>query len=338
MAKKLKQLSVTAVALVPRGSNPDAHIAFYKSDATHAPVPVAVDTVEKATFNDILLAEQRRKALYKLADSIYTMQDAMYSAIHADNPSADIRKSVKEFSAYVNQLLDAMDSNTLDGDADVAKQLVLKKAEGVFARFFNQEPQTMSKTIATPPAAAEQTPPAVEINLAELPANVQAFLKAQQAQTEAAMATAKAAQDAADRAIAAGLVETEKRETLEYTAIAKAEIPHLPGTAEEKGAILLAMAKSLTSEQYTAAFNLIKAGGAAMTSQTIEKGVSENTTAATVEGSELVQFFDKAATDLMAADPKVTVKAVALTKVYKVYPKKYRELIEEEKRTGRRQA
>lgn len=340
MPKKLKQLTVTAVSLVPRGSNPDSHIAFFKADATHAPVTVPVQDVEKATFNDLLLAEQRRKALYKLADSIYTMQDAMYSAIYADNPSADIRKSVDQFSVYVNKLLDALDSNSLDGDADVAKQLVLKKAEGVFARFFHQEPQTMSKTIATPPAAATGTPetPPQEINLAELPAHVQEFVKAQRAQTEQAIATAKAAQEAADRATAAVEIEKEARELLQFEGVAKTELANLPGTPAEKAAILLSLSKGLKTEDYEKAFNLIKAGAAAMTAQTQATGIADTSTAGLAKaGTELEQFFDAEAAKLMAAEKGLS-KSQALVKAYRANKQQYNLLKEEERARGQRLA
>jgi len=343
MARKLKQLTVTAVALVPRGSNPGAHIALFKADATHAPISVQIDGAEvarhvigKATFNDLLLAEQRQKALWKVADSIYTMQEAMYSALYADNPSADIRKSVTQFSAYVEKLLDALESGSLDGDPVVAKQLVQKKAEGVFARFFNQEPMTMSKSIATPPAPVTGTPEAgslTDIQLAELPPHVQEFIKAQRSQTDAAIATAKAAQETADRATAAIAVETEKRERIEFEAIAKADLSQLPGTAEEKGAVLLSLAKALAPEEYQKAFTLLKAGAAAATLQTMEKAAVDGTLV--VDASSASGQLDTIANELMKADPKMT-KAVALTKAYRQRQDLYAVVAKEEEESGAR--
>lgn len=328
MAKKLKSLTVTAVSLVARGSNPGAHIAFYKAHPdTPPPAPV-----EKATYNDILIAEQRRKALYKLADSIYTMQDAMYSSIYSDDPKGDIRKSISQFSAHVDKLLDALESNTLDGDEAVLKQHVQKKAEGVHARFFHQEPTTMSKSVATPPAPApEPTPQA--INLAELPEHVQAFIRSQQTQTEQAIATAKAAQETADRTAAALAVEKENRENLEFIATAKSELTHLPGTPEEKGAILGAMARGLSVEDYAKAFTLLKAGAAAMTLQTVERGVSAASGVASPDSAQ--GQLDALATEFMKGDPKLA-RATALTKAYKARPDLYKQLAAEEIERGAR--
>lgn len=333
MPKKLKSLTVTAVSLVPKGSNPLAHIAFFKTAAPVADDPAPEPgPVGKATFNEILLAEQRRKALWKIADSIYTMQEAMYSSVYSDSPTSDIRKSVTQFSAYVEKLLTALESNSLDGDADVLKQQVQKKAEGVFARFFNQEPTTMSKSIATPPAAAPQAEPQA-INLAELPENVQAFIRAQQTQTEQALATAKSAQESADRTAAALTVEKEAREMLEFTAVAKAELTHLPGTPEEKGAVLASLKRSLTDEEYTKAFALLKAGAAAMTEQTLAKGVDASSGVVSPDSAQ--GQLDLLATEFQKGDPKMQ-RAVALSKAYKARPDLYKVVAAEEMERGSR--
>jgi hypothetical protein len=343
MPRKLKQLTVTAVSLVPRGSNPGAHIAFYKSHAQESPVEIVLDgrklgeivaeSMAKATFNDLLVAEQRQRALWKIADSIYTMQEAMYSAIYATNPAGDIRKSVDQFGAYVNKLLDALESNTLDGDPLVAKQLVLKKAQDVFVRYFNQEPTTMSKSAVTPPATtgAETVQ---EVQLAELPPAVQKMIADSAEAVRKANEAADAAKKTAEEAMAKVDIEREMRETIEYTAKASAELTHLPGTPDEKGKILRALAKGLDPEMFEKAFALLKSGAAAMQQQTQAAGIERG---ASGEMSDLTAFFDAEAEKIRAANPKLH-RSQAITKAYELHPAKYKELAKEEELNGRRGA
>lgn len=331
--KKLKQLTVTKVSLVPRGSNPGAHIAIFKSNADTPPVTVNVDHVEKATFNELLLAEQKRKALWKIADSIYTMQDAMYSSIYSDNADAEIRKSVKEFGAYVNGLLDALKSNSLDGDADVAKQLVQKKAEGTFARLFSQEiPMSKQAVVETPPV--EKTEAQVEeVKLSELPPAVQKMIADQQEAIAKAQAAADAANAVAKAAQEQVAKETEARELLECEKEAQAEIGFLPGTPQQLGKMLYDLKKALTPEGYASQLTILKAGSAAVQAQMLNKGL-DTPGAASADSAEAK--LNAMADEIMKADPKITHRAVALTKAYEKAPALYKEYQKEEKAAGRR--
>jgi hypothetical protein len=282
--RKLTQLSVTKVSLVPRGSNPGAHIAIFKADAPPTPV---------------------------------------------DNTDTEIRKLVAEFGEYVNTLLDSLKKNELDGDPDVAKQHVQKKAEGIFARLFNQEISMSKSADATPEPAQGQVEP---VNLSELPASVQKMIADQQEQIAKANAAAEAASRAADEAIAKVAVETEARERLECEKQADRDIPMLPGTAQERGNLLYDLRKSLPAEAFERTLATMRAGNAAIAAHTVETGLATSTTKSS---DSVTAELQAVADEIRKANPGMT-NSVALTKAYHARPDLYKQAKAEEEKTGGR--
>jgi hypothetical protein len=120
---------------------------------------------------------------------------------------------------------------------------------------------------------------------------------------------------------------------LEFTAVAKTDLTHLPGTPEEKGAVLASLKRSLTDEEYTKAFALLKAGAAAMTEQTLAKGVDASSGVVSPDSAQ--GQLDLLATEFQKGDPKMQ-RAVALSKAYKARPDLYKVVAAEEMERGSR--
>lgn len=271
---KLKQLSVSKVSLVPKGSNPQADVVFYKQDAS----------VERATFNEIMDAEMARASLYQVYNACYTMQDAIASSLHGDGDMrAEVRESIDQFKAYVSDLLeDIGKKKTKKEDLNIdsiattlverhnkflvqfapAKETAMKKAfkdmtaEEQAAHVVELERQLAEKTPAPadPPAPAVPTIPE-EVQRA-LPEEVQAVLRANAAQV-AALAAANEANTAVVRQL------QDESETRRFIEIARAEIPNLPGTDAEKATMLRGL-KSLPGDAYEKQMAILKASNEAM--------------------------------------------------------------------------
>lgn len=197
--KRLKDLTITKVALVPAGANPGAHVVLYKSAPVEDPDPTKKEEPVKKALKDM---------------------------------------THEELLAHAEEL---------------------EKAA---------------------PAAAEPEP--------EIPAAVQKMLD-DQAQA------IKKANDRAEAAEAAAKVEKEARERTSMASVAKAKIPHLPGTDTERGNVLYDMEKSLSKESYEAALKLLEAGNAAVAKAMEATGFDEDGT----EGDSAVEKLDAIAKQLV---------------------------------------
>lgn len=178
MPAKLKDLTVAKVSLVPKGANPGANVALFKSDKG-APTSVddAIDeivrrvkkevptidakkiagAITKATFNDVRHASQASTALWKIYDACYDMQDAIYSSMY-DGKSEDIRKSAEQFKAYVENVMDDLAAGKFEkSDNAAARSEALAKAHKLLTERFEEEETTMkAKPVAK--AKAEDSP------------------------------------------------------------------------------------------------------------------------------------------------------------------------------------
>jgi hypothetical protein len=351
-ASKLKNLEVTKIALVPAGSNPKANVALFKSkkDATAPDVPIepAEKPVKKATFDEIRGTRAAQNAIWKIYDACYDLQDAFYSTIYGDGDAgADIRKSVTQFSAHVDNILDELASGSYEkADPNAIRKAVLDKM-AEFASRIAPEEDDVKKTIKKVAPAAPAKPVAKEKALEELskeeliervkkaeapkpvekaeddeddeeddeeevaelddtvkkalPPEVVALITKLSKTANTALATAASATTLAKQ-------EAEKREKAEYIQRARTELKHLPGTAEENGAMLMNLYKTLPKEQADAVVKSLQAGDAAIGMLGEETGADN-----AVTGSALEQL-NTLAKELQKTDPKLTF-AKAFTKV-----------------------
>jgi hypothetical protein len=281
---KLKKLSVSKISLVPAGSNPQADVVFYKAK-----------DVSRATFAEIMAGEVLRGTLYKIYDACYVMQDAISSAMYGQGDSAaDTRASINQFKKYVDDLLDDLEAGkvkkedlnletlaiTLIARHNAWVEKIAPKETTMQKAFkdMNAEEQAahvveLERQLAEAKAkpAADPTPatdPAQEEVLRGLSPEAQAIFKRQQDEI--------AAQRTANEATAAVVRQLQdESETRRFVEIARAEIPNLTGTLEEKAAMLRTF-HGLGKEKYDAQLKQLKAANAALASSALrEVGRSE---------------------------------------------------------------
>lgn len=99
----------------------------------------------------------------------------------------------------------------------------------------------------------------------ELPDAVKKMLDAQAEQIKKATERAEAAEKAA-------AVEKEARERAEFAKRADVDIPHIPGTSNEKGDVLYAVSKAVDTKTFDALVSMLKAGDAALRASGEESG------------------------------------------------------------------
>jgi hypothetical protein len=266
---KLKQLSVSKVSLVPKGSNPEADVVFYKQD------------VSRATFNEIMQGEVLRATLYKIYNACYTMQDAISSAFNSNGDSAaEVRESIGQFKAYVENLLDEIKAGKVTKESTDFKAITetLVERHNKWAAQFTQE-KKMKKAIkdmsadelrahaeelerqivektdpTTPPAPAA---PAIPEEVArQLPEEVQTVIRAQ----AASISALTAANEANSQVIRQLQEESELRR---FEEIARAEIPNVKGTIQEKAKMLRQFHK-ISQEFYDQQLAVLKSADEAL--------------------------------------------------------------------------
>jgi hypothetical protein len=336
---KLKSLTVTKVALVGQGSNPEADMVFYKSDA-----PVA-----RATFNEIMDAQIRRQILWKIYDATYTMQDAISSSIYGEGDvMSEIKQSAAQYNTFINNLLDELSSGKVEKSADVSlAQQVVARASAFLANLQKETtvPKIVKKALkdmtqeeldalftsheeierqlaaappapTPPPAPATGEPPA-EI-LRELPEATQAYIRSLSASNVALQTSVTQTQEAVQRM-------ADAADQRSYEDMARAEIPNLPGTIVEKGAQLRTLAKALTPEAFKAHLTILKAGDVAVQRSVLtEVGRLDVVPAGSAEDQ-----LNTVARGYVAADTTgKTTLPQALTRAYNENPTLYKQMRE----------
>lgn len=279
MAKKLKDLVITKVALVPKGSNPDADITLFKGD----------EPVEKITFDEVIAGhpEGTREALWKIYDACYAMNSTVYANMYGGkNVVADMKKSLDQFTAACLTALDeASITKATKASADAIQAAVIVKAREFLAKhqeatvageITNKKREDMTKEellvevarIEKAAAPAQDVPPAEVIKAADLPEPVK---KAFEALTERVAKAETEAQEAKNTAA----VEKAARELGEMTVFVNKELSHLPGKAEDIAKGLVESKSKLSKESYDLMITTMKAGSAAIEKAGEESGTGD---------------------------------------------------------------
>jgi len=316
MAKKLTDLVINKVALVPKGSNPDSAITMFKSA-----------DVAKITFAEVIAGhpEGVREALWKIYDLTYTLNNTIYANMHGGkNVVKDVEKSLEQFtSACLDALADVNIAKGTKESADTVMAAVITKAREFLAK--HQEgtvataaPATkkredmtkeellaevtrldaeVAKGVKEPSAPAAPATPTVEDIAKEhkdLPPNVLSFMKGQEDRLKAVETVA---------ATNAELAKEERlaRRTSDMVAFVGKELSHLPGTPEELAKTLINMQDSMTKESYAVALAGMKAGSVAIAKASEEVGDDVN--AATGSAYQKLVAIAKGFQD---KDPKLT--------------------------------
>jgi hypothetical protein len=317
MPQKLKNLIVNRVALVDAGANPAADIVLFKRKS-----------VQKATFSEVLEAEQFREVVYEVCNMTYTLQDAIWSSLYADGDRAEeIRTSVKQFSDAVEQALSlwlngktvAKQQNLPDTLAKIRERLESLTQEDEMpidvTKLSEEEKVELRKAlgITEAPAPAPAPTPAPEDVMKSLPKEARELIE--KAQTDAA-----AAKKSADEAIAKQRESDERVERMRLEKRIADEFPNLPGTTDEKVAALKAANGNEQLEK------MLKAGEAAVAKALLtEKGSSRPSTS-TSALEKIHQMADELVT-------KGTVKnrAQGVAKIAASNPELYRQYREEQR-------
>jgi hypothetical protein len=149
---KLKNLEVTKVALVGAGSNPKANVALFKSANDKTGSDKSDKPVKKTTYNELRAARAASNAMWKVYDRIYDLQDAIYMS--ASQPE-DIPKSIKQFAADVDLILDELASGSYEkADPNAIRKAVLAKMAEFATRIAPEEGEVMKIKKATKKQAA----------------------------------------------------------------------------------------------------------------------------------------------------------------------------------------
>lgn len=320
---RLKDLSVTKVALVPRGANPDADIMLFKSR----------DPVERATFNEVVTARAIAAALWKIYDYGYDLQSAIYSSMSsASNPLDEVRLSVTQFAAAAVQVLDELEAKAAtisDEDVVALESSAVDKLRSLTAKhhlekeapveYEKMDKDDLVKLLKARDAEkpADPSPTLTKEQIEELPEPVKKALADRDAAIAKATADAEAASKAAAEAIKKADEETARRETAEAIQKAKAEYPNLPGSDEEKGAIMRTLA-GLPDVVQKAVTTIMKAANEAMAKTFVEVGSTDPLTGSAYQKMEAM------AKERMAKDVTLT-KEAAITLVAKDNPDLYAE-------------
>jgi hypothetical protein len=139
---KLKNLEVTKVALVGAGSNPKANVALFKTKADKTGKD---EKVAKTTYNEIRGSRAASNAVYKIYERCYDLQDAIWMS--AEQPG-DIRTSIKQFSADIDNILDELASGSYEkADPNAIRKAVLAKMAEFATRIAPEEGEVMKAKI-----------------------------------------------------------------------------------------------------------------------------------------------------------------------------------------------
>jgi hypothetical protein len=284
MPKKLKDLVITKVALVPKGSNPDSDITLFKS----------AEPVEKVTFNDVIAGhpEGVREALWKIYDLTYAFNNTVYANLYGGkNVVADIEKSLDQFKAAC---IDAL-SNVAKGSkesADTVQTAVIAKAREFLAKHQEtpmsqkvaKKREEMSKEellaeldrvekAAAPAPVEESTDPATVLKEnPDLPEPIRKALAVSAEAVAKANATAQEALAKAAESEAVAKAEKDARRLSEMTAWVRKELPNVPGEAEAVAKSLVELQDKVSKESYDLTITTMKAGNAAIAKSMDEAG------------------------------------------------------------------
>jgi archaellum component FlaC len=337
MAKKLKDLVVTRVSLVPKGANPLADITLFKSR----------DPVSKITFDEVITGHPQgvREALWKIYDLCYSFSHTVSANMAGGkNVMADMEKSIDQFAAGIKDILSEVNvKKSTQETADAAQREALAKVREFLATHQEDTPvadkptkkrEDMSKEeliaelgridverAATPPAPPAPPPTAEDIlkEMKDLPPVVKQALEAQAIEI-------KKAKDEAAAATESARVEKEARELSEMVAYVKKELPHIPGTPEDVAKSLLESRNKLTKESYDLVVTSLKAGNTGIAKAVAETGVDDVAAA-------LGSAYDKLssiAKELQGKDTKLTFE-LAFEKAVNANPDLFAEYRQESK-------
>lgn len=324
MAKKLKDLVVTKVSLVPKGSNPDADVALFKS----------ADPVAKITFDEVMAGhpEGVREALWKIYDLAYAFTNTAYAnMMGGKNVVKDMEKSVAQFSdAVLAALAEASITKATKETADAVQATVLTKAREFLATHAKEttvadtikkrEDMTKEELLAeltrveTAKAAPAPAPTPTVEELAkseELSPVVKAALAAQAEEI-------KKANERATSAEAVAKAERDARELTEMTAFVTKEMPNIPGTAVDIAKGLIEAKSKMSKESYDLVVKSMTAGSAGIAKAMQETGVDDVNAAL---GSAF-QKLEAIAKKLQEGDAKLTPEQ-AFTKALNENPDLY---------------
>lgn len=333
MAKKLKDLVVTKVSLVPKGSNPDADVALFK------------EAVNKITYDEVIVGhpEGVREALWKIYDATWAFQNTVYAnMMGGKNVVKDMEKSIEQFTAAcMDALSEANITKSTKETADAIQAAVIAKAREFLATHVTEE-TTMKKReemtkeeLLAECARLEKAAPATEatpaaptmadiMKMQDLPDVVKKALENQQAEITKAREEAAAATAIAKK-------ETETRELAEMTAFVTKEMPNIPGKAEDIAKGLIEMKSKLSKENYDLVVQGMKAGSTGIAKANAEDGVSDVTAAV----GSAYQKMDAIAKEKVNKDSSLTYEQ-AFAKTIDENPELYAEH-RTAQRSGRRE-
>lgn len=331
MPFKLSGVSLNRVDLCPQGANPDASIVLFKTKGGHVPKPQkkgVKKAAAKAAKSDTRSKARQRGEEEEEDDEeeAVTKRRAKAQDDEEDDDELEDDDDLEDEDDDAIGKSDEDDEEDEDGDEEDEEEEDedLVKAKGKRGKKIVAKRQTDDDESADDEddddADDAEPEPLDEAVLKSLPAKTRAYIRKQHElfakQTEQFRKVAREAKRSAKAALEAATIEKDRRETLESIEKAKQVVPNLPGTDEEKGAVMKAIA-SLPKEIAKSLRRMLKSGDAAVKNLLMaETGTRRGRT----DGEDdAVSELRAAADDILKKDSKLT-KEQAFAKACEANP------------------
>lgn len=331
MPYKLSGLLLNRVDLVPDGSNPDAHIMLFKSKEGRVPKPAKKKATSKAKADTRSKSKQRGdedEEEEEDDDLVTKSQDDEDEDEEAEDDEDEVddeddedvstkkakskgkgkaaKKTPKSKTKKARQAEDGEDVDDQDDEDDETDDAIVKSSDD----------DDEDEADEGDDADGNDEDGIPEDVMKSLPKHVRKALAQQSSELRTLRKESREASRIAKE-------ERERRVRLEFVEKAKQTIPTLPGTDQEKGAVLKAIADIPDEDVRKSLRRMLKSGDTAMKSLFAETGRS--TRSSDDDDSPLSQLRE-IASDLAKADTKLT-KEQAFEKACQKHPdlfQKYR--------------
>jgi hypothetical protein len=323
------------VDLCPAGANQGAEIVLFKNKEGRVPKPVKKTAAKKPTAKKSAKADSRSKHKQR-GDEEEDDEDEESVAKNQDDEDEDEDVEDEDEDVEKSEDDDADDDADADADADEDEAPARKTAKAKGKKVVKGKTTKAKTAKATSSDDDEDEAIDDEDDNEDIDIDVdESVLKTLPAHVRK---TIERSQRVAKQALEIAKEERDRRQTLEYVEKAKKTIPHLTGTADEKGGLLKALysGEPLTKKIANQVVALLKSGDAAVRSMLMSESGRSRTRAMNGDDSAVSELEEKR-TEILKANPKLT-KEQAMEKAVAENPELYQRYRVEKRRARGRDA
>lgn len=339
MAFKLSGVMLNRVDLCPQGANPDANIVLFKSKGGHVPKKAVAKKAVKKTAKSDTRSKSRQRGEEEEDEEEEDVAKTKRRAKAKDDDDLEDEDLEDDDDLEEDEDLEKSDDDEEEDDDDLEEEdeeedesvVKGKKGKKVIAK--RQSTDDESANDDDSDEEDEEEPEALdETVLKSLPAKARAFIRKQHEtlvnQTRELKKTARDAKRTAKEALETANIEKARRETMEAVEKAKTLIPNLPGTDEEKGAVMKSIA-TLPKDVAKTLRKMLKSGNNALKSLLMTETGSRR--GRSDEEDDAVSELRAKADEIKKADTKLT-KEQAFEKACLQNPDLFSQYKEEKRR------